>query len=148
MGCRINIWPVDKDGTLTFDAALGRKYRLYDCVESNFVTNKSRTAFLEYCSRRAAERGHDKYCKHESLENEWCGDPSGLEPLSVLDGVEKARDNATEVSQSLRDAGEEVCDYCQEDGSVDYPLAEWITLSDRDRMAHARCGLDAGWRLA
>jgi len=113
--CRIEIWPVDKDGTLTFDAAPGRKYRLYAREEQNFVTNKSQTAFLEYCSISAARRGHGKHCKHETAFD--------LE----LD---------------------EICDYCNEKGSVDDPVAEWLDKRDGHRLAHGQCGLDMGWRQA
>jgi hypothetical protein len=139
MGCRIEIWPVDKDGTLTWDAAPGRKYRLWDALDDRFLENKSGSAPLEYCSRRAARRGREKFCQHD---NEWHGDPTGLEPLPQIDGSERARDNAKEV------VFPNVCDYCEEEGDVDDPLGEWITLNNRHRLAHGQCGLDAGWRAA
>lgn len=128
MGCRIEIWSVDKDGTLTYEAAPGRKYRLWDVVDDRFLENKSGSALLEYGSRRAAMRGHDKFCRHEKLPQ--------------MDGSEKARDNAKEV------VFPQLCDRCEEEGDVDDPLAEWITLNDVQMLAHGQCGEDAGWRLA
>lgn len=130
MGCRIEIWSVDKDGTLTYEAAPGRKYRLWDVVDDRFLENKSGSALLEYGSRRAAMRGHDKFCRHEKLPQ--------------IDGSEKARDNAAE----LRDPEDEACDECGEDGNIDDPLAEWYTPWRKNVLAHGQCGLDAGWRQA
>lgn len=82
MGCRIEIWPVDKDGTLTYVAARGRKFRLFDNKSALFLTNRSGTAFLEYGSRKAASRGHDKHCQH--YESRDVG--SSGKPLPQIDG--------------------------------------------------------------
>lgn len=126
MGCRIAIRPVQYAGL-----SKRPKYRLYDIVDNRFLENKSGTAPLEYGSERAACRGHDKHCQHETLPQ--------------IDGSEKARDNAADV---LREINLNDCDYCGEGSSLDDPLAEWITLNNLQMLAHGQCGEDAGWRLA
>lgn len=136
MGCRIEI----RVSPRRF--RLGGKFFLFDIEDGRFLENKSGTALLEYSSRRAAGRGHDKHCRHDDEQlpdKAW----DAWRELPVVDGSEKARDNAAEVRDPV-----EVCDECSEGGDMDDPLAEWLTLNDKHKLAHGQCGEDAGWRLA
>lgn len=62
MGCRIKVIPIQYHG-------LSRKpkFRLLDIERNTFLSNRSGTSYLEYASRPAAERGHDKHCDHSAV---------------------------------------------------------------------------------
>lgn len=81
------------------------------------------------------------------------GPPRQEKPKRSRDNM---RDLAAEHMWGTQEDPGEVCNLCDEPGTLDDPLTDWIVPNDASghapvsnvRMAHGQCGEDAGWRMS